>query len=70
MKNKDELDELIEKIVESAPGFSAEALNQLHAETSSHPWCQNKSLEDRILSVRFTVSGYRIEENHRSELYK
>lgn len=52
----DLLDELIEKVTTEAT-LSASALNALHGATSTHPWCERKSLCQRKQEVLFAIEG-------------
>ena len=63
---KDKLDTLIEELKEGAE-LSADGYNALHASTSTHPWCEGKSFEDRKMGILFAVAGRRV---NATALYK
>lgn len=52
----DDLDQLIEEIQERE-SLSAEARNALHGCISSHPWCEGKDRETRVMEALCVLSG-------------
>lgn len=36
---------------------SAEALNTLHGCTAGHPWCEGKTMNERVMGIRCIMAG-------------
>jgi len=58
------------EVLKQEDGLSASTLNELHAATSGHRWCEGRSLPERVLMIRCIMAGRILSANGHNALYQ